>query len=946
MRRLTLLALTLGALFALGAPVASAHVGLENFDVVFEDDKGGIVTQAGAHPFAFTTTLDANTIEPPGGGEAPDESVKDLVISQMPGFAGNQTAVPRCSTADFLTPIPGSNASGCPDSTAVGLTVVEVGVGGGKSPFEAPIYNLEPPPGKVAKLGFWVSSVPVSIVIGVSEAPPYRLVVSSLNTSQTLEFFSAKVTVWGNPADPVHDPQRGLCYNTPDSCPAGIPQVPFITTPRSCTGPLSTIWEVDSWQNPGIFYSGFALTHDDATPPNPQGMSGCGKLGFGPRTAANPTSTQAESSSGLDFEVLVDDEGLLNPDKSAVADADIAAIRTALPAGVTLNPSAAEGLGICTIAQFAAERLASRGCPDASKLGTVEATTPLLEDHPLRGSLYLGAQNDPATPGSENPFDSFAALYLVIRDPELGVFVKQAGEVALNAQSGQVITTFSDLPPFPLSRVSVNLRSGPRAPLITPTACGTYTTLTTLTPSSGAPPLQSASSFQIDSGVGGGPCPAGGLAPFAPGFEAGSLNNAAGSYSPFYMRLTRADGSQDLTRFSAALPPGVSGKIAGIPNCPDAAIAAAKLASGRTELASPSCPAASRIGRVVAGAGVGTALTYVPGSLYLAGPYNGAPLSVVAVVPAVAGPFDVGTVVTRVALRLNPNTAEVEVDGAASDPIPHMLEGIPLKVRDIRLYTDRPEFTLNPTSCAPATTRAEVFGSGLDPFGSGDDAPVAVASRYQAASCASLPFKPKLKISLKGKTKRSANTALEAVLNARAGDANLKDAVVTLPPSQFVDNAHINNPCTRAQFAAGACPASSVLGSARAFTPLLDAPLEGKVYFRANGGERQLPDVVAALRGQFDFNLVIAILSSKKTGRVTTKVLNAPDAPVTKFVLKMAGGKKGLLENSENLCRKKQKANFNLAGQNGRRYLIKPVVKTSCKKKKRKQANGRHSRTR
>lgn len=952
MRRVTLTTLTMIAALLWAAP-ASASFGLSNFDVTFSNELGGAEARAGAHPDELTVSFDVNTKETEKGGVAVEEALKDLELKQIPGLAGNPTAVPPCATADFLNAITSSGGfkiPDCPDSAAVGIVKVDlIAKEQPSGSIAASVFNLEPPPGLAAKLGFWVGGVPVTIDLGVSETPPYNIVGGPTYTSQVLEVAGSEFTIWGVPADPVHNPLRGRCLEadgaSSGSCPAGVSAKPFLTMPRACQGPLATAWRADSWQQPGAFVHGSSLTHDAAG--NPRGMGGCGGLAFAPQVSATPTSRQAESSTGLEFSVDVDDAGLANPD--GVAAADIAGITTVLPAGVTANPSAAEGLGTCSRAQFSRERLdvpAGQGCPDAAKLGSIEASTPLLEGRTLRGSIYLAAQDDPATadPGAENPFDSLFALYLTVRDRELGVFVKLAGSVEPDPRSGQLVATFDrDLPPFPLSEVRVRFRSGPRAPLVTPPVCGTYTTETYLTPSSGQAPIASPSSFTIDSGPGGGACPSGGVAPFAPGFEAGTLSNTAGAFSPFVMRITRADGSQDLTRFSAVLPPGVSGKIAGVPQCPDAALAAAAAKAGRAELAASSCLAASQIGRVLAGAGVGNALTYVPGSLYLAGPYKGAPLSVAAVVPAVAGPFDVGTVVTRVGLRLNPSTAQVEVDGASSDPIPHILEGIPLKLRELRVLPDRSDFTLNATSCTPSGTEARLFGSSADPFSSADDIAVSRDARYQAASCASLAFKPKLRLALTGKMRRGDNPALRAELTPRPGDANLEGAVVTLPRSQFIDNAHITGPCSRGQFAQGACPLRSVLGSARAFTPLLDEPLEGKAYFVANGGVRHLPDVVVALRGQFDFNLVIATLSND-SGRVRTKVLNAPDAPVSRFVLNLVGGNKGLLQNSEYLCRKQQRVALKLTGQNGRVHKTQPVIQTSCGKSKKKKPRSARAR--
>jgi len=923
-------------LLAFPHPASGENFGLSFFDTFFSSSEGGAELRAGAHPEGLTVSLDAIT-EPGPNGEVPTELLRDLNVFQIPGLAGDLTASPRCSTLEFFTPPPegNENATGCANSTAVGVvaaTITEAGKGA--VTFDSPVYNLQPAPGKVARLGFVASLIRVTIDVSISETFPYNVLAQVSNTTEVLEFLGTDFTVWGIPADPVHNKERGTCLKTGKSCSPGVPPRPFLTMPRSCEGPLETRWEADSWLHPGVWVKGSSPTHDEAIPFNPAGMRECGKLAFDPSTQARPSTTSAESSSGLDFEIEVTDEGLKNPEGTAKANISKAVVE--FPAGVTANPSAAEGLGVCSMAQFEAESLVTRACPDAAKLGTVEAETPLLEEHPIKGSLYLAQQDDPSTPGAENPFDSLLALYMILRDPELGLFFKLPVEVEPDPKTGQLVSTVEGIPPFPLSRVLVHMRSGPRAPLVTPPACGTYATKAILTPSSGAAPLLSTSNFTIDSGPGGAPCPPAGPPPFKPGFEAGSLNNAASFYSPFSLRLTRQDGEGELTRFSAVLPPGVVAKIAGVPRCPDTAVEAAKAKTGRQELASPSCPSGSQIGRVTGGAGVGTALTYVNGSLYLAGPYNGAPLSVVSVVPAVAGPFDVGTVVTRVALNLNPNTGEAEVDGAASDPIPHILKGLPLVVRDLRVYTDRPNFTVNPTSCAKLATKATIFGSGLDVFSGADDVAVAASSPFQASSCASLAFRPKVAVQLKGGTRRDDHPSLRTTVTypypSGPGYANIGQAAVTLPKTEFIDNDHINNPCTRVKFNENACPPKSVLGTAKAVTPLLEEPLEGPVYFRSNGGERLLPDVVADLHGGgFRFTAVIAVKA--KNGRLRARILNSPDAPVTSFSLNLKGGKEGLLVNSANLCAKKRYAKVELTGQNGRIHNTEPVVKTSCKGK-------------
>jgi hypothetical protein len=422
------------------------------------------------------------------------------------------------------------------------------------------------------------------------------------------------------------------------------------------------------------------------------------------------------------------------------------------------------------------------------------------------------------------------------------------------------------------------------------------------------------------------------------------VNPVAGAYSPFFIEITRTDSEQELTHFSIKLPPGLVGKLAGIPFCSESAIAAAKARSGahggEEELAAPSCPAASQIGSTWAGAGVGNSLVYVPGKVYLAGPYHGSALSVVSVTAAKAGPFDLGTVVVREALKINPETAEVFIDAAGSDPIPHIINGIPVRLRDLRISVDRPQFVLNPTDCRATSTASTVLGSGLD-FGSeADDRPITVTSPFEVADCASLGFKPKLALSLKGGTGRGATPALKAVLTARKGDANIGAAQVTLPHSEFLEQGHIKTICTRVQFNQGPfpgaeCPPASVYGYARAITPLLDEPLQGPVYLRSSN--HPLPDLVAALHsGKIDINLVGRI-DSVKGGRIRNTFESVPDAPVTKFTLTMQGGKKGLLVNSTNLCKGPHRAISHFSGQNGKVYNTHPTLAVNCGKKSKQQ---------
>jgi hypothetical protein len=600
-----------------------------------------------------------------------------------------------------------------------------------------------------------------------------------------------------------------------------------------------------------------------------------------------------------------------------------------LPAGMTVNPPSAAVLDACSLGQIgmSAAGVANENpitCPNASILGTATVVTPAL-DHPLPARVYLAKQN-------ENPFNSLLAMYLVIDDPISGVFVKLAGKIEADPNTGQLTVSFKNNPQLPVEDLTLDLPGGPHASLRTPSGCGQHTTTSVLTPWTApeGPIATPSSSFAITASPSGGAClPSGAAAPNTPTFTAGTLDPTAKAYSPFVFKLGRADGTQPLAGIDTTLPKGLIGKLAGIPYCPDAALAAATTKTGKAELASPSCPLASRVGGVDVGAGAGPTPIYVSGNAYLAGPYKGAPISLAVITPAVAGPFDLGNVVVRNALYVNPETAEVR---AVSDPLPTILQGIPLDLRSIVLKMDRPDFTLNPTNCNPLA----ITGSALSVFGQS----AALSSPFQADECAKLGFKPSLKFSLGGQTKRTGNPALKAVINypKTGAYANIAKTAVLLPSTTFIDNEHISNPCTRPQFDANACPAKSILGTARAFTPLLDKPLEGPVYFRANGGARELPDMVVDLNGQIHVTLVGFIDSVGKKGsekrRVRTRFANVPDAPVSKFVLNLYGGKRGLLENSVNLCKHPGEASVLMDAQNGKVSDFDTPFAADCTKKK------------
>ena len=930
-------------------PSAQADFGVETFGFSFEGSPGLSATQAGSHPYAVTNLLKFNTVPDPVYKNLPDGAVRNLNVQLPNGLVGNPNATPRCTNAEFIKVNQAVKLPSCSNSTAVGTSIIKtLDPSNDESFIGVPVYNLVPPPGAVQKLGFIVAGVPIVLEFIVSQDPPYNVEVRLQNVPQVVPLFGSKLSVWGNPADPAHDKERGSCVSaglsfhhtedlilTGETCLANVPESPFITLPRSCS-PLSAGFLATAWE-PELS----AASGETAVPQ----MTGCGHLGFNPTISGAPTTKAANSPTGLDFSLNVNNEGLTS--SSGLAQADIEKTEVTLPEGFTINPSIAEGLAVCSEADIERETAfseAGAGCPNASKLGTVEVETPLLEES-VNGSLYQAAPY-------ENPFHSLVALYIVIKNPKLGIKVVQPLNVIPDPVTGRLTTVAEDMPQLPFSHFNLHFREGTRSPLASPPKCGTYNTEATLYPTSGGEPLHTSSAFSIISGPENQPCPSGGLPPFKPGLIAGSINNAAGRFSPFNVRLSRTDSEQEITHFSIKLPPGITAKLAGVPYCSNAQIAAATARTGphggAEELASPSCPKASEVGHTLVGGGVGSGLAYAPGKIYLAGPYHGSNLSIVAITSGIVGPFDIGTVVIREALKIDPETAEAFIDATGSDPIPHIIKGIPVHLRDIRAYVDKPNFTLNPTDCSRTSTASTVLGSGLD-FGSeADDRPITVSTPYQAADCAALPFKPRLGLKLKGGTRRGANPAFIAKLAMNGiGEAGIARAEVTLPKSEFLEQAHIETICTRVQFKAGAgnganCPARSIYGKARAITPILGEPLTGPVFLRTS--EHELPDLVVALHNaQVDFDLVGHIDSLN--GRIRNTFEAAPDAPISSFVLEMQGGKKSLLVNSTNLCKGTHKAEANFTGQNGKRYDTRPVLQAKCggKAKKHKAKHKRRA---
>jgi len=650
---------------------------------------------------------------------------------------------------------------------------------------------------------------------------------------------------------------------------------------------------------------------------------GCAAVPFNPAIEARPSTNAADSPAGFHFALVLPQRAGEEP--SVLGQADLREAKVTLPAGLVVNPASADGLGACTPAQIglttapgqlpAHFNLAPAQCPDAAKIGTVEADVPAL-DHPVKGAAYLATQED-------NPFNSLLAFYIVLEDEQTGIVVKLAAKVSPDPVTGQLTNTVQDNPQVPFEEFRFDFFEGARAPLRTPMNCATHTTATEMTPWSapeGARAFPS-SSFEITRGP-AGPCPNGSL---EPKLSAGLANPSAGTYSPFSLRLTRNDGTGEFAGLTATPPLGLTARLAGIPYCPQSAIDQAKgrerPGGGGQELANPSCPSASQVGTVTAGAGAGPSPFYVSGKLYLAGPYKGAPLSLVAVIPAKAGPFDLGAVVNRTAAYVDRETAQVK---AVADPLPTIIAGIPVDTRDLRVNLDRANFALAPTSCEPKSVGATVTGT------SGQSANV--SDRFQVGGCNALKFQPKVSLQLKGGTKRADHPALKAIVTypQKGSYANTAKASVGLPHSEFLEQSHIRTICTRVQFAAGACPKGAVYGKAKAFSPLLDKPLEGPVYLRSSSNP--LPDLVLDLHGQIDVAAVGRLDSHK--GGIRTSFEAIPDAPISKVIVEFPAGKKGLLVNSRNICNHVNKATAKFTAHNAKSFESRPVLKDGCKGKK------------
>ncbi|HET7445064.1 MAG TPA: hypothetical protein VFJ57_10435 [Solirubrobacterales bacterium] len=892
-------------------------------------------TQAAGHPpVGFTQII----VKHSGAFETPAGDLKTVLVDLPPGLSVNPQATPQCVLVGGKFP-PG----GCPANTQVGTSIVTASVLGllpsTLPPF--PVYNVAPRPGEPARFGFVLDLGGIGLLnlgevflnAGVNWEGNYH------------EYFTIHVPpVPGGAASILKN--RLVFTGTTESTPGGGR---FLTNPSTCFNPAiepfnagyTTYLHADSQQEsapqdeydvaaPAPPPAAYVNGSEAVAAPLPPGVKpdGCGSVPFKPSTAVNPNTASTDSPAGATVDVKVPFEPTASIYNSNVREAQVT-----LPAGMGVNPSAAPALQACTDAQFGKGTRNPIACPAASRIGTVAIDTPVLPAGTLSGPVYL-AQQLSRDPASGN-------LYRIFLDAESaarGLSIRLVANVSANPLTGQLSAVVHEAPQVPFDLVRVTLNGGDKATLTSPPTCGPNPSSHSMVAWSGTPdsgPLDKG--FLLTKAPGGGAC-AKTMAgrPFAPGFDADPKSDQALAYTPFAAHLTRPQGQQELKGIDVHLAPGATAKLAGVPYCSPQEIADAASRAGAAEKKNPSCPDKSQVGVATVQAGTGSSPLEIDGNVYLAGPYKGAPISLAVVTPAVAGPFDLGTVVVRIPVKVDPETAQINPD----TEIPDVFGGAKLDIRSIFVNVNRKEFTLNGTNCGKHATAGVLLGGGADPTNPAAWAPAKVSAHYQLNGCKGLKFRPKLKLRLFGATHRAQHPRLRAALNAREGDANIARASVALPHAIFLDQASLGTVCTRPQFAADQCPKRSIYGKARAFTPLLGKPLEGPVVLRSNPSHT-LPDMVAHLEGQVDIDLVGVIDSYK--GGIRTTFNTVPDVPVKKFVLTLPGGKHGLLVASTNLCKEPPRAIVRIKAQNGKKSNRKQKLRTPCGKKKKKHA-GKHQR--
>jgi hypothetical protein len=922
-----------------GAPNASAsdpitvsgtptRFGIDHYALRAENVGGSPDTQAGSHPFQLTTDIGLNQ----SAGRIPAAPLKDLHFNLPPGLVGNPVPFPQCPVAKFT----GNAQEGqnfCASDTAIGVaSVTTAAADGGRTTYEVPLFTLVPSVGEPARFGFLVLNVPVYLNTSIRTGRDYGVTVSVNNISEIQGFVSSRVTFWGVPGDSRHDSARGwncldpVAYKAPCAPLGEETPPPLLTMPTACTGPVHTSVEGDSWEGEGVFTPPTDYVFKD-NQGQPVGLDGCNQLPFTPSVKVTPDGQAGSTPTGLTVDEHVPQETSLNP--TGLAESAVKGLSVTLPQGVVLNPAAADGLMACSVEEIDLQSAGAPGCPEASKIANAKIRTPLLPD-PLEGAAYLATQD-------ANPFGSLVAMYIYASDPVSGVSAKAAGEVLENPVTGQLTAHFEGdpvfehdprfagepeaqfLPEVPFEDVELHFFGGDRAPLGTPPLCGSYTTTGTFTPWSEAATTESSSQFDVVSGPNGSPCHSPLL--FAPSLTAGTASIQAGGFTPFVMTMSREDGQQNLGAIQLKMPLGMSGTLSSVKLC------------GEAQADAGTCGPESQIGETIVSVGLGgDPFTVTGGKVYITGPYKGAPFGLSIVNPAKAGPFDLGKVIVRAKIDVNPETAALTITTDTEGPykIPTIIDGIPLQIRHVNVNINRPGFTFNATNCSPLA----ITGSLTSSEGSSS----ALSVPYQVTNCAVLAFKPKLAASTSGKTSRANGASLTVKLGYPAGpyDANIARVKVELPKALPSRLTTLQKACTAQVFEVNPanCPAASIIGHATATTPVLPVPLTGPAIFVSHGNE-SFPSLIIVLQG---YGVTVHLVGStfiSKQGITSSTFKTVPDVPVGTFELALPEGPYSALAANGNLCKTKLAMPTEFLGQNG--ALIKTTTKitpTGCPKAK------------
>jgi hypothetical protein len=906
-RRL-LAAICAAAICAATAAPAQASETITTFEV------NPSTTQTGGHP-DFETRFSLGN----HGTGSPGEAAQDVAVHLPEGLFGNPNAVAKCASDDFAL-------AQCPMDAQVGVITVRANYGGDDKNLlgTAPIYNMDSrSEDETARFAFIapVANLPINIPIRVRTESDYGLTMTVTGIPQVIPFAEAHLRIWGFPAEGLNDDERflkgslakpagcpgeasGACASNGGSNPhqSTLQLEPLTINPTTCTAqPLKVEIDVTTYQDETY------PAHAEAPYP---ATTGCYEQTFDPVFNTALTSERTDSASGLEMQLKATQLlGLANSPSS------LRSATLILPEGISINPDAADGQTACPDALARFNSPAPAACPDNSKIGNFDIETPAL-DGSLIGSIYIGE------PQPGNQYRAFLVA------SGFGINAKIVASFVPDPNTGRLTIGVVDLPQVPFEKFNLHLFASDRGLVATPTRCGIYQADSIFVPwNDRLAPQHSNPIIPVTTGPNGGPCP-GATRPFNPSLVAGMSTAVAGAFSSFTLKLDRVDGDQFLGDLNFRMPPGFTGNLRGIGYCPEPAIAASAVKLGRSEQASPSCPASSQIGTTNVAAGPGSHPFHAVGKMYLAGPFRGAPLSLVAITPALAGPYDYGVVVVRVALHVDPLTAQVS---AVSDKVPSIIGGIPIRMRSIQVNIDRPNFTINPTNCTP---------SSIDSQGIGDEGTVTDFSSYfHAVNCATLPFKPRMTVKQLGRkaTKRGQNPALQLDIRTRPGEANVKSIAVTLSHAFEIDQRHLGNICSEKELAATECAGRTAIGKASTKTPLLDQPLSGPVY--AVSGSGGLPRLAFILRGQV--TLIPRADTGTAGGRLRTVAPVIPDAPIGHFQMTVFGGKRGYLINTRDVCANVPVIRVDFVGQNGATRGQKLPVKGACGKAKERRKSGK-----